>query len=103
MAKGTLAKQEITNKILNTFEGSFINGKEIRIPFNEPDGLCQIKVTLTAAKDNVDPNGNVEVGAVQTTNKTEEFAFAPSAPAAPTEITNEEKDRLKNLLANLGL
>ena len=33
--KGTIAKKEITDKILATFEGSFLynDGKEIRIPF----------------------------------------------------------------------
>ena len=35
--KGTIAKKEITDKILAAFEGSFLynDGKEIRIPFVE--------------------------------------------------------------------
>ena len=34
-ARGTESKTKITEKILNTFEGSFLNDKEIRIPMNE--------------------------------------------------------------------
>ena len=51
MAKGQIAKQEITKKILETFEGSFLydGGKEIRIPIIEEGNLVQVKVTLTCA------------------------------------------------------
>lgn len=55
MAKGTESKALITEKILSAFEGSFIAGKEIRIPCYENGELVQIKVALTAAKDNIYP------------------------------------------------
>ena len=53
MSRGSEEKQIIINKILETFEGSFVynGGKEIRIPIGE----VQIKVALTCAKENVAP------------------------------------------------
>lgn len=52
-AKGSIAKEEIGQKILNTFEGSFMcpDGKTIRIPTIENGETIEIKVALTAAKD----------------------------------------------------
>jgi len=98
-AKGSKAKQEIFDKLLSTFEGSFMynNGKELRIPWNEDGNEVQIKVALTCAKDNVMTETN-----------------APSKPApAPTENdfvelkhpepTAEEKENIANLLNALGL
>ena len=50
--KGTILKKEITDKILATFEGSFLynDGKEIRIPGLEDGQELQVKVALTCAK-----------------------------------------------------
>ncbi len=53
-ARGAQAKEIITKKILEIFNGAFIFDKLIRIPIEEDGEDVQIKVTLTAAKDNVD-------------------------------------------------
>lgn len=93
MARGSQAKIDITNKILETFEGAFQYDKEIRIPIQENGELVQIKVTLTAAKVNVESGSDTSV---------------PS-PAAPTkevkkeEITEQEKKETADLLASLNL
>ena len=52
-AKGSIAKEEIGQTILNTFTGSFMcpDGKTIRIPMEENGEIIEIKVALTAAKD----------------------------------------------------
>lgn len=104
MARGSLAKEEIFGKILETFEGSFIynNGKEIRIPWNEGDNLVQIKVTLTCAKDNVDPIGEVlSKGAAAP--KEEDATTNFPTPRKKAEVTEEEKKNIDDLLASLGL
>lgn len=90
MAKGSVAKEAITNQILKNFNGSFIYGKEIRIPFDENGVPVQIKVTLTCAKENVEEGVD---------------AIAPFAPIANgvTEITSAEKAEVDNLIAKLGL
>ncbi|AXF52277.1 MAG: hypothetical protein [Caudoviricetes sp.] len=66
MARGAASKEVITKKILETFESSFINGKEIRVPMMENGELLQIKIQLTCAKDNIpSPDGELSsVGGV---------------------------------------
>lgn len=95
MARGSEAKKNITDRILETFEGSFLyNGdKEIRIPYNESGEYLEIKVTLTCAKESVG-GGNVPSG--------ETVSAAPAATPV-TEPTQEELDNISNLIASLNL
>ena len=55
--KGSISKEIVTKKILETFEGSFQYEKEIRIPMEEDGNQIQLKCVLTCAKTNVEPNG----------------------------------------------
>ena len=91
--KGQKLKAQITQKILDTFEGSFINDKEIRICGEEDGYPIQIKVTLTAAKENID-NPNEVIRMPQPTE---------SANTVEVSITSEEKKTVAQLLAGLGL
>ena len=91
--RGQKLKAQITQKILNTFEGSFINDKEIRICGEEDGYPVQIKVTLTAAKENID-NPNEVIKMPQPTE---------SANTVEVSITSEEKKTVAQLLAGLGL
>lgn len=60
-ARGSTEKELVTKLLLKIFKNSFVNDKEIRIPVMSSDGEeIQIKVTLTAAKTNIDRNGNAE-------------------------------------------
>jgi hypothetical protein len=103
MAKGAIAKEKIKEKILNTFEGSFVynSGKEIRIPIDEEGNEVQIKVALTCAKDNVSPEG--EVMKVAAAPKEEGLINSFPAPHKPAEVTEEEKKNVEDLLKSLGL
>lgn len=93
MAKGTQAKTEITNKILEVFGGAFVNDKEIRIPWEENGEVVQIKVALTCAKVNIENAGGA--GTVQQTT---------SVPAPEDrKITETEKQEVNNLIEKLGL
>ena len=104
MARGALSKQEVAKKILSSFEGAFSynDGKEIRIPLMEDGELIQIKVALTAAKENVNPgDDNIipgEVGSIQTESST-----VTKSETKTIEPTEEEKNNVKDLLAALGL
>lgn len=98
--KGTILKKEITDKILEVFPGSFLynDGKEIRIPGMEEGQLIQVKVALTCAKTNVEQNGeNALPGEVMSTSTMD------STPQTTVEISQEEKDNVKKLMASLGL
>ena len=97
--KGAEAKLEITNKILELFPGSFKYDKEIRIPVIENGEEVQIKISLTAAKVNVERDGEV----LDFTKKTETTAQTTSAAPQSFEPTEEEKNIVNDLLSKLGL
>lgn len=101
-ARGAVAKEMAMNKILQTFPGSFKYDKEIRIPMVENGETIQLKLTLTAAKTNVDNGGDVALpGSVVSST------VVTPAPAAsvktPVEPTAEEKQNVASLLQMLGL
>lgn len=99
--KGTILKKEITDKILATFEGSFLynDGKEIRIPGLEDGQELQVKVALTCAKTNVFPNGENALPGEDATTE----VLIPNATQAAVEITQEEKNNIKKMMEVLGL
>lgn len=98
MAKGTESKAKITAKLLEVFPGSFVynGGKEIRIPMTEDGAEIQIKITLTAAKDNVAAEGTV----VSPTTSVSATDFPE--PQKKVSMTQEEKNRVDTLAATLG-
>ena len=95
-ARGSESKEKVTQMILNTFPSAFKYEKEIRIPMMENGEEVQIKVTLTAAKTNVE-NGEVSL---PTTNSVITKSDEVKVPVEPTE---EEKQNVANLLNLLGL
>lgn len=101
--KGSILKKEITDKILEVFPGSFLynDGKEIRIPGLEEGQEIQVKVALTCAKTNVEPNGDIAIPgeAINTSQAT----AVENTPQTIVEPTQEEKDNVKKLMASLGL
>lgn len=109
-AKGAALKEDIVQKILSTFEGAFIcnGGKEIRIEGQENGETLQIKVALTCAKVNVEnPNASTpvvprkEVSVVPKSGGSS--ANIGSATSSINEPTDDEKEKLANLLERLGI
>ena len=97
-ARGAESKAKIIEKILTSFEDSFQYDKEVRIPMYENGELIQIKVTLTAAKVNVDnPTGD------STNTKTEEAHSSFNVEPTIVEPTEAEKATLEDLMTRLGL
>ena len=97
--KGIILKKEITDKILETFPGSFLynDGKEIRIPGMEEGQLIQVKVALTCAKTNVEQDGeNALPGELN-------VGIPENKVQTTVEVSQEEKDNVKKLMAILGL
>lgn len=93
-ARGAWSKEQVTNKILETFTGAFINDKEIRVPMIENNERVEIKITLTCAKTNVGGES------AETAQGEEPTVSAQTEILPPSE---EEKEQVKNLLAKLGL
>ena len=103
-AKGSILKQEVSEKILKAFPGSFLynDGKEIRINGLENGEQLQIKVTLTCVKVAVEGGEDVALPGE------EKAASVDVKPAGineqvPQEPSAEEKERLATLLNRLGL
>ena len=102
MARGQEEKLIVINKIKEVFPEAFEYDKVIRIPI----GDVQIKVALTAAKDNVEPGGDV---AVPGTKATKVVAIANGAEpvfeeaSAIVEPSAEELNTVSNLMESLGL
>ena len=113
-AKGSVLKEEITNKILECFPGSFRYDKEIRIPGIENSENLQIKITLTCAKVNVENGGDTTVLGAAASSKTNiphsngkaEIPITVAAgmpnPVEVVEPTEEEKQRVVDLINKLG-
>lgn len=98
--KGSIAKEEVAKKILETFIGSFKYDKEIRIPMMENGELVQLKCTLTCAKVNVEPNGDVAIPGAGSTEIN--FGSTPSEEKI-VEATEEEKATVARLAKMLDL
>ena len=102
MARGQEEKLIVINKIKEVFPEAFEYDKAIRIPI----GDVQIKVALTAAKDNVEPGGDVAVPGVKATKV---VAIANGAEpvfeeaSAIVEPSAEELNTVSNLMTQLGL
>ena len=102
MARGQEEKLIVINKIKEVFPEAFEYDKVIRIPI----GDVQIKVALTAAKDNVEPGGDT---AVPGTKATKVVAIANGAEpvfeeaSAIVEPSAEELNTVSNLMTQLGL
>ena len=101
MARGQEEKLIVINKIKEVFPEAFEYDKTIRIPI----GDVQIKVALTAAKDNVEPGGDVAVPGVKATKVTIAEGAEPvfEDVAKTIEPSQSELDAVNNLMSQLGL
>ena len=101
MARGQEEKLIVINKIKEVFPEAFEYDKVIRIPI----GDVQIKVTLTAAKDNVEPGGDVAVPGVKATKVTIAEGAEPvfEDVSKTIEPSQSELDAVNNLMSQLGL
>ena len=101
MARGQEEKLIVINKIKEVFPEAFEYDKTIRIPI----GDVQIKVALTAAKDNVEPGGDTAVPGVKTTKVTIAEGAEPvfEDVSAIVEPSTEELNTVSNLMESLGL
>ena len=100
-ARGSIAKEKITNQILAAFPGSFIYDKNIIIPMVEGSETLQIKVALTCAKVNVEAGGDTILpGTIKVEPSNTPVAPAPRVEPAREVVqpTAEEKHNVSELL-----
>lgn len=95
MVKGQQEKKVVFDKIMEVFDGAFSpDGKVIRIPIAGEDGIVEIKVALTAAKDILGGDGNFEAS---------QGSSEVAVNIAPAPPTDDEKANIKDLMARLGI
>lgn len=101
-AKGTESKKIIFNKLQELFSNSFFEEEDkiLRIPLDENGTRVEIKVTLTAAKNNLGEGGTTPLSAFSN-NPVSNVVSTPATEEL--EPTQEEKDNVSKLLASLGL
>ena len=101
MARGQEEKLIVINKIKEVFPEAFEYDKTIRIPI----GDIQIKVALTAAKDNVEPGGDAAVPGIKATKVTIAEGAEPvfEDVSAAVEPSAEELNAVSSLMESLGL
>lgn len=105
-ARGTLAKEEITKKIIDFFgqDKAFVYDKKLYINTKENGEPVQVCLTLTCPKNMVGANSSAPV----TTPATSAFdtVAMPTAvvePFKPAEISPEERETVQELMRKLGL
>ena len=101
MARGQEEKLIVINKIKEVFPEAFEYDKTIRIPV----GDVQIKVALTAAKDNVEPGEDTAVPGAKATKITITEGAEPvfEDVSAIIEPSEDELNAVSNLMTQLGL
>ena len=99
-AKGTESKNIVFAKLQEIFPESFWEdqGKILRIPLDENGTRVEIKVTLTAAKNNL--KGNTVESAFEAVPSSITENVSKNSVLEPTE---EEKENVAKLIASLGL
>ena len=95
-ARGAIAKQEVIDKILEIFPEAFLHEKVLRIPMVEDGQPLQIKITLTAAKDIVEPDADKTVP--NAILQPEPPIIHDAESIAPTEEEKQNVDRFLKAL-----
>lgn len=93
--RGAESKQKITDAILSMFAGAFVYNKELRIPCHENGERIEIKVALTAAKENIKSD---YTQFEQDNNEDSPVAAVDDTPT-PTDVEKEIVRRLMDIVA----
>ena len=112
MAKGQAAKQEAFAKMLEMFPDSFLynDNKELRINTTEDGNDIQLKVVITCAKtpvsegeENAIPGASFPEPKATTKTKVVGLSADEAVTEHVVEATEDEKQKISNLMAELGI
>ena len=112
MARGNQAKTEVIEKIIETFgrDNTILYDKKLYITTKEDGAPIQVCLTLTCPKTLVSPSGAATPAEPPKSAFGGGFDFesmgattAEPEPFKPAEITQTERDNVRELMARLGL
>lgn len=105
MARGADSKTIVIKKILETFPDSFLynNDKEIRIPMKENGETIEIKVVLSCAKTPVAGAASAAALDWSSPSAMEVGYTTTTSQQTATEISEEDRRKVQELMAKLGL
>ena len=107
MAKGVVAKENVTKTLAEAFGSNFIGeyDKKIYVWANDGGEMVQIAMSLTCPKNpiQVDTSVTTASGDWDFSDNPKINTTVAVANAAPAEITAEEKANIADLMAKLGL
>jgi hypothetical protein len=104
MAKGAIAKAEVTKKIAAAFGANYLGefDKKIYVTAMENGETVQVAISLTCPKVPVMVDNTVQIGDF---NFEEPMTVTTTAATSftPAEFSDEERDNVAALMARLGL
>ena len=112
MAKGQAAKQEAFAKMLEMFPDALLynDNKELRINTTEDGNDIQLKVVITCAKtpvsegeENAIPGASFPEPKATTKTKVVGLSADEAVTEQVLEATEDEKQKISNLMAELGI
>lgn len=107
MARGSLAKENITKILADAFGSNFIGefDKKIYVYANDGGEMVQIAISLTCPKNpiQVDTSVTTDAGDWDFSDNPKVNTTVAVANATPAEITEDEKENIAALMAKLGL
>ena len=103
MARGSEAKAKIAKKIIECFGQEHVieSGGKLYINTTENGEKIQICLAMTCPKTMV--GEDAPVAAPSTGNAFDNFLTSNTEPFKPAEITQEERDTVRDLMTKLGL
>lgn len=104
MAKGAIAKAEVTKKIAAAFGANYLGefDKKIYITAMENGETIQVAISLTCPKVPVVVNNTVQIGDFNFEEPTTITTTAATS-FTPAEFSDEERDNVAALMERLGL
>lgn len=95
--RGDLAKQYVSDTIIQTFDGSYVTTQDKKIYLNVPDGpggeIVQIALSMTMPK--------VQIEAPAAGAPTSASTHAPTK--TPVTLSDDDKAAVAQLMKNLGI
>ena len=104
-AKGTVAKEKVTQMIMKAFGDDFIAeyDKKLYVWANDGGERVQIAIALTAPKNPIEVDTSISTGGDWDFSDNPKSAPVAITSAEPAEITEEEQKNIKDIMARLGL